>query len=147
MRLERCLAGLLTTAALLSCAGDALLPRAAAREATVSSVRPPAVCFAPGTDPAYVEEVHASAAANGSLPNSFLAPGGLDFQFNPAFRWSQTATNAGPLVLGAPTTLTWSIVPRIDVGCAALKRPASGIISARSLSLLTQEPACLASRD
>ena len=57
----------------------------------------PAVCFAPGTDRAYVNRVYAD-----------LQPGGPDapvvsvFQFNPGARWTQTA-NASGLGQGAPT--------------------------------------------
>ena len=114
MRFERCLPGVLATAAALSCAGDALVSQAVSPAAAMSvrpsgSVRPPAVCFAPGTDPAYVEEIYASTSSGQA--SSVQAPGGVDFQFDPNDRWTQTATNAPPLPRGAPTTLTWSVVP------------------------------------
>jgi uncharacterized repeat protein (TIGR01451 family) len=95
MRLERSMLVVLTAAALLS-AGDSSSPSATAR---------PAVCFAPGTDPSYVERLYRA------LQGRQLGPAVLPFQFDDGNRWSQTATNGGGLDLGQPTTLTWSVVP------------------------------------
>jgi len=92
MRIEQWLLGGVTAALLLS-PGDT-------RSAPASM---PAVCFAPGTDRAYVNRVYTD-----------LQPGGPDapvvslFQFNPGDRWTQTA-NASGLGQGAPTLLTWSV--------------------------------------
>jgi uncharacterized repeat protein (TIGR01451 family) len=76
---------------------------------------PPAVCFAQGTDPAYVARTYASVAEGSSLgapPESF--------QFtNP--RWQTTATSGGGLQQGFPTILTWSVVPD------GLTIPAAGV--------------------
>jgi hypothetical protein len=71
-----------------------------------ASAEAPAVCFAPGTPPERVAEVYARARRSGtsldaSLPSDFRA----------SSRWTTTATNGGGLGQGAPTTLTWSIVP------------------------------------
>ena len=64
----------------------------------------PAVCFAPGTSPTYVERVYRQLQV-GEAPAVSL------FQFNLGNRWSSTATNGGGLGQGFPTTLTWSVVP------------------------------------
>jgi uncharacterized repeat protein (TIGR01451 family) len=61
---------------------------------------PPAVCFAPGTDPAYVARIVASARADISL-----APPPESFQFNVVNRWG------GASQQGMPIVLTWSVVP------------------------------------
>lgn len=68
----------------------------------------PAVCFAPGTPEAKIENTTAQVRALGFVTS-------LDdpqaFQFNDGNRWSQTATDGSGLGQGDPTTLTWSIVP------------------------------------
>src|SRR5262245_31988339 len=77
-----------------------------AGDAVRSSGPSPAVCFAPGTKQAYVRQVYASVYGGGSE-----APVVPLFQFNPAARWTSTATNGGGLTQGVPTVLTWSVVP------------------------------------
>jgi uncharacterized repeat protein (TIGR01451 family) len=72
-------------------------------DASRSAPDRPAVCFAPGTDPAYVEQLYRQLQTD--------APVVQLFQFDPSFRWDATATNGGGLPLGAPTVLTWSVVP------------------------------------
>ena len=62
--------------------------------------RPPAVCFAPGTDPEYVARTYASVGAHISL-----APQPESFQFNLANRWG------GASLQGQPIVLTWSVIP------------------------------------
>ena len=94
MRVERWLLGVVATGTLLS-------PGGTVRPEPES---PPAVCFAPGTSPTYVERVYRQLQAD-------KAPVGSPFQFNLGFRWSSTATNGGGLGQGFPTTLTWSVVP------------------------------------
>jgi uncharacterized repeat protein (TIGR01451 family) len=94
MRVENWLLGAITTGALLS-PGE-VVPPAAAR---------PAVCFAPGTDPAYVQRVYGQLQGGGPE-----APIVSLFQFNPGARWTSTAS-AGGLGQGVPTVLTWSVVP------------------------------------
>jgi uncharacterized repeat protein (TIGR01451 family) len=64
------------------------------------AILPPAVCFAPGTDPAYVARIVAGAGADISL-----APPPESFQFNDTNRWG------GDLLQGQPLVLTWSVVP------------------------------------
>jgi uncharacterized repeat protein (TIGR01451 family) len=64
------------------------------------ATRPPAVCFAEGTDPEYVARTYASVGTDNSVgaqPESF--------QFNLAKRWG------GAGLQGQPISLTWSVVP------------------------------------
>lgn len=96
MRIVRWLLGATTAGVLLS-PGDAVRSIADA---------PPAVCFAPGTDPAYIERLYRQIYAGGT-DKAIVSL----FQFNPADRWSSTATNGGGLGQGFPTTLTWSVIP------------------------------------
>ena len=74
---------------------------------TDSIIEPPAVCFAPGTDPSVVEEYYASkkTTSNSLGHQDELA------KFNLGSRWSFTAINGGGLGQGDITTLTWSYVP------------------------------------
>ncbi len=67
----------------------------------------PAVCFAPGTSPDYVEQMTRAAEAQG------LSLGSNDTvsRFRLNSRWSSTATDGGGLVQGEPMTLTWSYIP------------------------------------
>ena len=66
----------------------------------------PATCFAPDTDPRFLEEFYRTRS---SYENSlgFLNP---NSRYNLAGRWSSTATNGGGLGQGDITTLTWSYV-------------------------------------
>jgi uncharacterized repeat protein (TIGR01451 family) len=64
------------------------------------ATRPPAVCFAEGTDPEYVARTYASVGADNSL-----AAQPESFQFNLARRWG------GAGLQGQPIALTWSVVP------------------------------------
>jgi uncharacterized repeat protein (TIGR01451 family) len=73
---------------------------------TLSPLPRPAVCFAPGTDPAYVKKIYANLAGG----QSALPPPPL-FQFVDGARWATTATSGGGLTQGSPTILTWSVVP------------------------------------
>ncbi len=109
MRSERWLWGAVTAAALVT-TGGAAAPASA----------PPAVCFAPGTDPGYVRRTYAALQAGGTeTPIVSL------FQFNPGARWSTTAS-AGGLGQGAPTVLTWSVVPDGLIIPAAFSGDGSG---------------------
>lgn len=80
---------------------------------TAPGARPPessppaAICFAKGTDPAYVARVYAHAKA---VSGSSLGAAPESFQFT-APRWQATATSGGGLQQGFPTILTWSVVP------------------------------------
>ena len=77
MRSERWLWGAVTAAALVT-TGGAAAPASA----------PPAVCFAPGTDPGYVRRTYAALQAGGTeTPIVSL------FQFNPGARWSTSASS------------------------------------------------------
>lgn len=91
MRIERWLLGA-AMASLLPTAGDTLPGRGSS----------PAVCFAPGTDPAYVRKVYAGLQSGPEGPFVSL------FQFQLGARWTQTASATG-LGQGAPTVLTWSV--------------------------------------
>jgi len=66
----------------------------------------PATCFAPDTDPRFLEEFYRTRS---SYENSlgFLNP---NSRYNLAGRWSSTATNGNGLEQGDITTLTWSYV-------------------------------------
>jgi hypothetical protein len=86
----------LMAAAAIPSAGDAV---------TGPSPRPPAVCFAPGTDPGYVAQVYAGLQGGADKQVVSL------FQFSDGARWFRTATDGSGLVRGEPTTLTWSVVP------------------------------------
>lgn len=69
----------------------------------------PATCFAPDTDPAYVEEFYSNREA---LANSLgISEMENDSRFNVFARWSATASDGGGLGQGDLTTLTWSYVP------------------------------------
>jgi uncharacterized repeat protein (TIGR01451 family) len=105
MRIERCLLGLVVAPALLVCAGDSVMRGDVPPEAP-GGAWAPAVCFAPGTDPAYVQRVYGSLWGQG--PEAAIVQ---LFQFDDGARWSATATNGGGLVRGAPTVLRWSVVP------------------------------------
>src|SRR5262245_35220338 len=95
MRSERCLWLAVTAAALVTSGG------AAAPDGSL-----PTVCFAPGTDPGYVRRTYAALQPSGGTEAPIVSL----FQFNPGARWTTTAS-AGGLGQGAPTVLTWSVVP------------------------------------
>ncbi len=59
----------------------------------------PALCFAPGTDPELVDAFNT------------VVFGRFGVRFQPANRWSTTATNGGGLTQGQTTTLTYSFPP------------------------------------
>jgi hypothetical protein len=61
--------------------------------------QPPALCFAPGTDPEYAYAINQ------------LIEFPLTIRFQQTNRWTSTATNGGGLTQGTPTTLTYSFVP------------------------------------
>ena len=71
-------------------------------------------CYAPGTPWSRVAE-YASAMRQPPAISSLAAGPALGgpeaFQFLDNRRWGRTATDGGGLQQGAPTTLTWSIVP------------------------------------
>jgi Big-like domain-containing protein/matrixin len=67
-----------------------------------AGLAPFAVCFAPGTSEAAMQETLARAGSPGKV---------AAFQAFEGLRWSSTATDAGPLRQGDPMTLTWSVVP------------------------------------
>jgi uncharacterized repeat protein (TIGR01451 family) len=100
MRFERSLLILLAAAALPS-AGHAT--RAMGPRTLRVSTKPPAVCFGPGTDPAYIDSVYQSLELDALQPQLF--------QFIDGDRWFRTATDGTGLQLGEPTILTWSVVP------------------------------------
>lgn len=84
----------------------------AGRASSSSPTLPPALCFAPGTDPALVEDYARAFAIGPSLGarrSSDLA--GPAAQYQDGWRWTRTATNGSGLKQGDPTTITWSIVP------------------------------------
>ena len=62
-------------------------------------IQPPALCFAPGTDPEYAN------AINDMIEFRY------QIQFQQTGRWSSTATDGGGLNQGQPTTITYSFVP------------------------------------
>src|SRR5688500_9879345 len=64
-----------------------------------------AVCFAPDTPPERVAEHYARARGTGTS----LDPESSEFRLGS--RWTVTAGSPGPLGQGAPTVITWSIVP------------------------------------
>ncbi|MDB3866113.1 BspA family leucine-rich repeat surface protein, partial [bacterium] len=66
----------------------------------------PATCFAPDTDPRFLEEFYRT-RSNYENSLGFLNP---NSRYNLAGRWSSTATNGGGLGQGDITTLTWSYV-------------------------------------
>jgi Calx-beta domain-containing protein/matrixin len=84
----------------------ASLGAAAASAQPSTAPKPPAVCFAPGTDPSYVQSVYGQLQDAG--PDAPVVP---LFQFNDGNRWFRTATDGSGLVRGEPTTITWSVVP------------------------------------
>ncbi|MEW6268222.1 MAG: matrixin family metalloprotease, partial [Thermodesulfobacteriota bacterium] len=125
MTLSRFPVGALAACALLALAAHAT--RAHAGGATISApTRPPAVCFAPHTDRALVEEyarafgIGPSQNARGSAGLSVAAS-----QYQDGARWTSTATNGWGLAQGDPTTLTWSIVPDGTPIAGALGEPAA----------------------
>lgn len=99
---------LLAATLLLSLTSPFTVPAAA------QEVLQPAICFAPGTSEAEVaKRIRQSEAATGHLLRPSLQPGlgkALE-KYQPAARWTVTATNGGGLTQGDPTVLTWSIVP------------------------------------
>jgi len=72
-----------------------------------------AVCFAPGTSSAYVDEIESRVAE--WTPKAFAVA-----------RWTATATNGGGLVRGHTITLTRAVVPDGTIVPAGLGVPASG---------------------
>jgi hypothetical protein len=88
-------------------------PSAEAAEAAflahLEHVSKPVTCFAPGTDPAYVE---ALTRAHGTGHDPLLQPGFEEFsRYRLSNRWTATATDGGGLAQGQRTTLTWSYIP------------------------------------
>ncbi|MET0555762.1 MAG: matrixin family metalloprotease, partial [Vicinamibacteria bacterium] len=67
---------------------------------TAGATIPPAVCFAQGTDPAYVARTYASVGGDVSVASQPES-----FQFNIANRWN------GAGLQGMPIVLTWSVIP------------------------------------
>lgn len=68
----------------------------------------PATCFAPGTDPAVMENYYNYQANQSSVSGVSNADVS---QFNLDSRWTNTALSGGGLVQGQQTTLTWSYIP------------------------------------
>lgn len=99
---------LLIVGLLLLCALPLMASESVLGDATDDALVP-AVCFAEGTPDSVVEEQQQRFVAS-RLRHSLL-PDANKFQFNDTNRWTTTATDAGPLSQGDPTTLTWSIVP------------------------------------
>lgn len=78
---------------------ECLEQRVVLAETPLNELKPHGVwTVEPGVNPnaaaASTEEAHAEEA-----------------RYNPNFSWTSTATNAGPLAIGQPRTLTWSVVP------------------------------------
>jgi hypothetical protein len=86
---------------------------AAPRNADEPTAPRVAVCFAPGTSSAYMDEIESRVAA--WTPKAFTVT-----------RWHATATDGAGLAQGDPTTLTWAIVPDGTTIPAGLGGPASG---------------------
>jgi hypothetical protein len=72
--------------------------------AIVAGAGRPAVCFAPDTPEATIEDFYRFYYPENNPELSL-------FQFEDVDRWTTTATNGGGLSQGDPTTITWSIVP------------------------------------
>lgn len=71
------------------------------------ALEPPAVCFGPGTSPAYAAEVTARVENQRLSLHAEEDPQ----RFQLGSRWSSTATDGAGLGQGDPITITWSYVP------------------------------------
>ncbi len=78
-----------------------ILQRLAERGVPSGAALPPAVCFAPGTSPAYQNAVE----------NRLYGTDGELAAFRLSNTWTSTATNGSVAAQGTPITLTWSFVP------------------------------------